>query len=1262
MHLSDSNLGDFTNPADPWNFSFDLSRYPFLRDHAFQDMIVLPGSFYIDQALQFAKAQNIDTISLQKVSFEQVHLVDDQKQELTLVPVRVNGRQQIECQGSSMPADRPYAKMVLPGKQSHTFKKRDLDKFREEAVEITSSEVFYHKLLENGNQYGPHFRTVQRVWSGENCSLGLIAVNDSIRQQQQHFAVHPVMLDACVQVLALTGSKPGQTFVLSGFENIHLQQPLTEDFFCLIELTEEHRADLTLFNLEGQPIGALEGVSYSFLDYQNQSQPTNQLQIASNFTADLVKESLDFWSSKLAIPFSTEIAPYNQVFQELLNPASGLQSNQSGANILLINLADWARKGHRLHHNFDRSETRRILEDRNSYRLPNGLEIAHLNQYETEYVFQEIFLDRSYLKHDIALEDGDIIIDIGANIGLFSLWVNHMCQDPVVYAYEPSPVVHEILATNAKLYGKNIRPFAYGVSDRRKEAEFTFYEKSSVFSSFNADEELDKEAISAVVRNMLRESATTDTGALDQYVEEIMVDRMQSKHFTCKLISIDDIIQENDIEHIDLLKIDAEKSELPILQGISDENWLKIKQIVMEVHDTEGPVIEEVRSILEQQGFDFHIEEEDLLQHSGLYNIFATRKGIELPVDKSDHLKDIRDNAKDFAGALANTAPRSSVPYLVMFTPPPEEMNDLDRDRIRDIERSLVAQIVQIDNVYAYGSEVVEEYYPVEHIHDPEGNQIGHVPYTPEYFAALGSTVSRKLYSLLASPKKVIVLDCDNTLWQGVVGEDGYQNIKISSGHKFLQEFMVKQTEAGMILCLCSKNAEGDVLQVFQKRSDMVLGLDKVVAHKINWESKSENIKQLAQELSLGLDSFIFIDDNPVECAEVRAACPSVVTLNLPADDKEIPGFLKNIWAFEKSTVTSEDRKRTLMYQQNLEREQLKQESLSLKSFIDGLNLTIRVGEPDTEHIPRISQLSHRTNQFNFTTIRRSETEVSKLLQSGDLQARIVHVDDRFGDYGLVGVMLYSFEKKSLKVDSFLLSCRVLGKGVAYRMLNELGTIAQDHGLSQVILSYLPTPKNTPALNFLETVAGAYKREWETGFQFNLPAKKAAEIKFDPHHEDELLQSTKPTNKKEAVTLVSDETLTEVARELTTATQILKQIQKEQAIEVKEDPSADFVAPQNDLEKSIAEIWQQVVGTNRVGVNDNFFEIGGTSLKGVQLVALLKKRLNLEISIVNLFENPTISSMVQGFQGGDEVTQKSAESSRARGASRRERRKVRSRR
>ncbi|WP_448563408.1 HAD-IIIC family phosphatase, partial [Trichothermofontia sp.] len=457
----------------------------------------------------------------------------------------------------------------------------------------------------------------------------------------------------------------------------------------------------------------------------------------------------------------------------------------------------------------------------------------------------------------------------------------------------------------------------------------------------------------------------------------------------------------------------------------------------------------------------------------------------------------VQRNLRELSQAIQGAAQRASVPYLLVCCPDsPEALANPEWQTFCQAQEALLrAELGGVSGLYLVLSDAFT-LYPVVDYYDQERDRLGHIPFTTLFCTALGTLLARRFYALKSAPHKVIVLDCDNTLWQGVVGEDGVAGIAIPPGWQALQDFMVNQQRQGMLLCLCSKNEEADVLEVFEKRQDMRLRKEHLVTWRINWLPKSQNLRMLAQELNLGLDSFIFIDDNPVECAEVRASCPEVLTLQLPVEG-DIPTFLNHVWAFDHLQVTQEDQQRTQLYRQNLERDRLQKAALTFADFLASLELTITIAPPTPEQIPRVAQLTQRTNQFNFTMIRRSEGDITQLAAQG-LECRVVQVRDRFGDYGLVGVMIFGQQAENLQVDTFLLSCRVLGRGVEYRMLSYLGEVAQERQLQQVRITLWRTQKNLPALNFLEKVAGDYQTAIEQGFAFALPVQVAMAVTFQP--------------------------------------------------------------------------------------------------------------------------------------------------------------------
>lgn len=995
------------------------------------------------------------------------------------------------------------------------------------------------------------------------------------------------------------------------------------------------------------------------------------LVIAANFTAEPVEDSLKFWGDYFGVLTRIEFAPYNQIFQQLLDAKSPFRKNSEGANVILLALEEWAasssphpmgkgKHGERLAGlTLDKERAERCFGPHPRYVLPNGLEIVHLNQYETDYLYQEIFEDECYLRHGIGLPDGATVVDIGANIGLFSLFVMSRSANAKIFALEPAPVVYELLQANCRAYGSNVQASNVGVSDRPKTATFTFYEKSSVFSGFHSDETEDREAIQTVVRNMLNRALVADE-SVEEYVNDLTADRLRRQSHECRLTSVSDIIRDHQIEQIDLLKIDAEKSELDIIRGIADGDWRKIEQIVIEIHDRTGESMRRIEGLLSEKGYRCIVEHEKLLEHSGLFNLYATRRSqtTDHGPQRRDQLEESvvrrqssvatkhkaseggtaadrkpRTTLNEFCAALRTFMNQSAAPLVLCVCPrtPTAEGNVELKAVFDDAEQALLAEARTIPNVHTVSSAALLERYPVRDYYDPHSHQAGHIPYTAECFAAIGTALVRALFNLKRNPFKVIVLDCDNTLWKGICGEDGPRGIELTEPYRALQEFMVAQMNAGRLLCLCSKNNEKDVLDVFDHRADMPLKREHLVSWRINWNSKADNLKSLAHELNLGLNSFIFVDDNPVDCADVRIRCPDVLTLQLPRNTEVLPLFLNHVWAFDQTGATEEDHNRTKMYQESMQRQKFRERTLSLNDFVKGLRLRVEIAEAADDQLVRVSQLTYRTNQFNFTTIRRSENEIREFLKRDHAHCLVVRVADRFGDYGLVGVVMYETESDRYKVDTFLLSCRVLGRGVEHAVVSHLGQRAAKEGKRFVEIGYQPTEKNGPALKFITSLGNQHRNEIGTSWTF--PAECLARVEYDadentPSGQD-VPANIDPKRAERHTAWLFDvtgrsECLQRIGEDLCDVARMAKAIEEFRIGKQPRQTGAD-IAPGGTLETALLNIWRQVFGRPRIGMTDNFFEAGGTSLRAVQVIALIKKELKQNLSIVTLFECPTVS-------------------------------------
>lgn len=593
----------------------------------------------------------------------------------------------------------------------------------------------------------------------------------------------------------------------------------------------------------------------------------------------------------------------------------------------------------------------------------------------------------------------------------------------------------------------------------------------------------------------------------------------------------------------------------------------------------------------------------------------------------------------DLIRAVHAATSRDAIPYLVGVCPVSRRVTATPGllTRFERMEARLVAALADLRGVYPITATELTTTYPVASFDDLYGVRFGHIPFTSHGFVALGTCLARKIYGLKHPPHKVIVLDCDQTLWQGVCGEDGALGVQVTASHQALQRFMITQQEQGMLLCLCSKNHEDDVFEVFARHPDMLLTREHLVAWRINWLAKSMNLRSLAAELQLGLDSFIFLDDNPVECAEVQASCPEVLTLQLPQDPQVLPRFLRHVWAFDHIKVTEEDRQRTAFYQQNREREQFRHRALSLEEFLAGLQLQVDMLPLAPHHCARVAQLTQRTNQFNTTTIRRLESEVQQLCQTGEMEGLVVVVNDRFGDYGLMGVLFFTEVADTLSVDTILLSCRAFGKGVEHRMLARLGAIARSRGLAWVEVRYCPTKRNQPALDFLQSVGAAYQQPEGNDLLFRFPVAVAAALTYKPaeatcnQREDTSVQPEASETAPSVVDATPGMTTTST-RMLRIATELWDSAHIAEALMVQQRRSrpalsSAFVAPCSPVEESLVAIWEHVLGVKPIGVQDNLFELGGHSLAVMQILARIRETFRREVPLSDFFEAPTVAGL-----------------------------------
>ncbi len=321
--------------------------------------------------------------------------------------------------------------------------------------------------------------------------------------------------------------------------------------------------------------------------------------------------------------------------------------------------------------------------------------------------------------------------------------------------------------------------------------------------------------------------------------------------------------------------------------------------------------------------------------------------------------------------------------------------------------------------------------------------------------------------------KKCLVLDLDNTLWGGIIGEDGINGIALSltpPGNAYLafQQAILDHYHRGVLLAINSRNNPKDVWEVMHNHPNMILKENHFAAVRINWNDKAENIRELAQELNIGLDSMVFLDDDPTNRAIVQSLVPEVMTPDLPTDPREYARFLNSLGCFSEKAITDEDKMRGNLYVTERLRKEEEKIHTSKEDFLESLFLELTVYEDGRDSFERLSQLTEKTNQFNTLKHPFRTEEIRTFAEDPDYAVFHARLTDTFGDYGIIAFALVDKKSEEWNIQSFLMSCRVFGRGVEDAFLNAIVKRAIENGARKIALSFEQTPKNTPAKEFVE--------------------------------------------------------------------------------------------------------------------------------------------------------------------------------------------------
>ena len=395
------------------------------------------------------------------------------------------------------------------------------------------------------------------------------------------------------------------------------------------------------------------------------------------------------------------------------------------------------------------------------------------------------------------------------------------------------------------------------------------------------------------------------------------------------------------------------------------------------------------------------------------------------------------------------------------------------QNMVEDFNHKLTKNYLISENVFAYDFEKFVTKNGENHIFDYSQFFFGDLKISMEYLPAFGQELMKYVIAYLGITKKCIVLDLDNTLWGGIIGEDGFNGIKLGPeppGNAFMefQRVLLSLHQRGIILAINSKNNFEDAIKVIKEHPYMVLKEEHFASMRINWKDKVTNMKELIQEINIGSDSLVFIDDDPINREFVKSIFPEILVVDISNDSSTYTSIIENIIDFSVLKITDEDKNRGKMYFKQKIITELEESTPDLQTFLSQLDLKISIKEVDEFTLPRVSQLILKTNQFNLTTKRYQETDIEKMIQDANFIVGCAQVEDKFGDNGITGVFIIKKEnEKEWVLDTFLMSCRIMGRDIEKGIMAYIVNTAYEHKVKKIKADFLPTQKNKPIENFL---------------------------------------------------------------------------------------------------------------------------------------------------------------------------------------------------
>ena len=573
----------------------------------------------------------------------------------------------------------------------------------------------------------------------------------------------------------------------------------------------------------------------------------------------------------------------------------------------------------------------------------------------------------------------------------------------------------------------------------------------------------------------------------------------------------------NDLKFFEIIKLNKElasslKTDIYKISLISNVIINQLKEIIEYNLRLEG-----INAVANIGDYDNIIQDSIKFNKNNLVLVFwelcNLSEGIYYSIDSYNEvqLKEFVDYKKAEIDLVINNLKNTPLVLFNEFSSSPFTNNntqnsnyDILMGELNSYLRSQITsniKLININKIYIENS--------IEHSIDFRYFYSSKAIYTTSFFRSYTHLVKPFIMSVKGKSKKVLIFDCDNTLWNGILGEDGFENIEMSTNSKKgvyfneVQKIAISLNKKGVLLGLCSKNNEIDVQNVIDKHPDFQIGNNSIIIKKINWLDKASNIKEIAVELNVGLDSIVFVDDSPFEVEYVKSQLPQVTVIKVPKTLSDYPKMInKASQLFYNVSFSKEDVSKTVMYQQNIKRKSLENKFENIDDFLTSLEIKVDVIENDLMNIPRISQLTQKTNQFNLTTKRYTENEINGFMLSDEYLVYSFRVSDKFGDNGITGLSILKINDKECIIDTFLMSCRIIGRKIELAFINLLIEKLKQKGFSSVSASYIKSQKNNQVndfylnLNFKETSVEDLKTNYKLEIN-NFKSNKLKHIKIN---------------------------------------------------------------------------------------------------------------------------------------------------------------------